>query len=128
VSIQHRYLAVYLNKEGITLEPQKEYTPKLNLICVCIVVIKMGKNVRTFSISRGVARANRSIRIISARGQGATQGPQWVQGKVLVGGPGAILQQYMNIQIQIILMEIAHSIYMKGVIQLHVHVQNTTQI
>jgi len=40
----------------------------------------------------------------------------------------AILQQYMNIQIQIILMEIAHSIYMKGVIQLHVHVKNTTQI
>ena len=42
----------------------------------------------TFIIIRGVARANRSIRIISARGQGTAQGPQWVQGKALVGGPG----------------------------------------
>jgi hypothetical protein len=38
--------------------------------------------------SRGVARANPSICIISARGQEVTQGPQWVQGKALVGGPG----------------------------------------
>ena len=40
------------------------------------------------TVTRGVARANRSIRIISARVQGAAQGPQWVQGKALVGGPG----------------------------------------
>jgi hypothetical protein len=37
---------------------------------------------------RCTARANRSIRIFSATGHGAAQGPQWVQGKALVGGPG----------------------------------------
>ena len=30
----------------------------------------------------------RRYQTISARGLGATQGPQWVQAKALVGGPG----------------------------------------
>ena len=39
---------------------------------------------------KGVARANRSICIISASGQWAVQGSQWVQGKAVVGGPGGL--------------------------------------
>ena len=48
---------------------------------------------------RGIARANRSISIISARGLGAAQDPQWNQGKALIGGPGGLAPGFYKIYI-----------------------------
>jgi hypothetical protein len=63
---------------------------KLHLVYIMMLLTKYFLIASLMSVMsyKGVARANRSIRIISARGQGAAQGPQWVQGKALVGGPG----------------------------------------
>ena len=53
-------------------------------------LIKGQRIYHTFLLYLGVARANRRICIISAKGQGAAQDPQWVQWKAMVGCPGGL--------------------------------------
>jgi hypothetical protein len=62
-------------------------------------LIKGHRIYHTFLLYLGVARANRSICIISARGQGAAQDPQWVQCKAMVGCPGGLAPGFYQIYI-----------------------------